>query len=103
MTFRSSSLPRMPFGRPASSVPTALRGRAEPVGSASHSWRVDMPLGPVNAETGRPVALPHMPGWADYPVRDRLAARYDVPVWVDNEVNLMALGEFRGGLGRGGV
>jgi glucokinase-like ROK family protein len=58
-------------------------------------------LGPVNAATGRPVALPHMPGWADYPVRDRLAARYDVPVWVENEINLMALGEFRAGLGRG--
>jgi glucokinase-like ROK family protein len=58
-------------------------------------------LGPVNAATGRPAPLPNMPGWVDYPVRDRLAVRYDVPVWVDNEVNLMALGEFRGGLGRG--
>ena len=64
-------------------------------------WGVGMGvLGPVNAATGRPVALPLMPGWADYPVRDRLATRYDVPVWVDNEVNLMALGELRGGLGR---
>ena len=58
-------------------------------------------LGPVNAATGRPVALPTMPGWADHPVRDRLATRYNVPVFVDNEINLMALGEFRGGLGRG--
>jgi glucokinase-like ROK family protein len=58
-------------------------------------------LGPVDVTTGRPLALPVMRRWADYPVRDRLAARYDVPVWVDNEVNLMALGELRGGLGRG--
>ena len=58
-------------------------------------------LGPVDAAAGRPVALPIMPGWGDYPVRDRLADRYCVPVFVDNEVNLMALGEFRGGLGRG--
>ncbi len=58
-------------------------------------------LGPVNAAIGRPVKLPIMPGWGDYPVRDRLAARYHVPVFVDNEVNLMALGEFRHGLGRG--
>jgi predicted NBD/HSP70 family sugar kinase len=42
-----------------------------------------------------------MPGWDGYPVRDRLAARYDVPVWVDNEVNLMALGEWRGGVAEG--
>jgi hypothetical protein len=43
MTVLSSSLPRIPFGRPAASVPTALRSRAEPVQSASHSRRVDMP------------------------------------------------------------
>jgi predicted NBD/HSP70 family sugar kinase len=42
-----------------------------------------------------------MPGWDGYPIRDRFAARYDVPVWVDNEVNTMALGEYRAGLGRG--
>jgi predicted NBD/HSP70 family sugar kinase len=38
-----------------------------------------------------------MPGWDGYPVRARLAQRYDVPVWVDNDVNLMALGELRVG------
>jgi len=58
-------------------------------------------LGPVNAATGHPVGFAAMPGWGDYPVRQRLAARYHVPVWVDNEVNLMALGEFRSGLGKG--
>jgi glucokinase-like ROK family protein len=58
-------------------------------------------IGPVNAATGRPAPFPNFPGWVDYPVRDRLVERYDVPVWVDNEVNLMALGEFRAGLGRG--
>jgi glucokinase-like ROK family protein len=57
--------------------------------------------GPVEFATGRPIAPPIMPGWDGYPVRDRLAARYAVTVWVDNEVNLMALGELRGGLARG--
>lgn len=42
-----------------------------------------------------------MPGWDGYSVRDRLARRYDVPTWVDNDVNLMALGELRLGLARG--
>jgi glucokinase-like ROK family protein len=65
-------------------------------------WGVGVGVpGPVEFATGRPVAPPIMPGWDGYPVRDRLTARYDVPVWVDNEVNLMALGEFRGGLARG--
>ena len=54
-------------------------------------------LGPVDAASGRPVPLSFLPGWGDYPVRDRLEATFGVPVWVDNEVNLMALGEFRQG------
>jgi glucokinase-like ROK family protein len=57
--------------------------------------------GPVEMATGRPIAPPIMPGWDGYPVRDRLSAQYGVPVCVDNEVNAMALGEYRAGLGRG--
>ena len=38
-----------------------------------------------------------MPGWDGYPIRERLAARYDAPVWVDNDVNVMALGEWQYG------
>lgn len=57
--------------------------------------------GPVEFATGRPIAPPIMPGWDSYPVRERLARRYDVPVWVDNDVNLMALGELRAGLAEG--
>jgi glucokinase-like ROK family protein len=65
-------------------------------------WGVGIGVpGPVEFASGRPVAPPIMPGWDGYPVRDRLAARYEAPVWVDNEVNVMALGEYRAGLGRG--
>jgi glucokinase-like ROK family protein len=56
--------------------------------------------GPVEYATGRPVSPPIMPGWDGYDIRGRLSARYRAPVWVDNEVNLMALGELRCGLGR---
>lgn len=56
--------------------------------------------GPVEFATGRPVSPPIMPGWDGYDIRGRLSARYHAPVWVDNEVNLMALGELRSGLGR---
>lgn len=57
--------------------------------------------GPVTIATGRPVGALSVPAWADYPVRDRLAARFDLPVWVNNDANLMALGELRAGLARG--
>jgi glucokinase-like ROK family protein len=42
-----------------------------------------------------------MPGWDDYPVRERFVARYAAPVWVDNDVNLLALGEWRSGIAVG--
>lgn len=49
--------------------------------------------GPVDFETGRPVAPPIMPGWNGFDIRGRVEERYDAPVWVDNDVNLLALGE----------
>lgn len=70
--------------------------------SAPPVWGIGVGVpGPVEFASGTLVAPPIMPGWDGYSVRARLAARYDVPVWVDNEVNLMALGEFRGGLAQG--
>lgn len=53
--------------------------------------------GPVEFATGTPVNPPIMPGWNGYQVRSRLAKRFAVPVWVDNDVNLNALGELRTG------
>src|SRR5258707_3107247 len=42
-----------------------------------------------------------MPGWDLYPIRERFAARYGAPVWVDNDVNVLALGEARSGIAAG--
>lgn len=38
--------------------------------------------------------------WADFPLKARLAARYDLPITVDNDVNLAALGELWFGAGQ---
>jgi predicted NBD/HSP70 family sugar kinase len=53
--------------------------------------------GPVDFSTGRLVDPPIMPGWDGYSIRSWLRERYDAPVWVDNDVNLMALGEWHKG------
>ena len=57
--------------------------------------------GPVEFDSGRPISPPIMPGWDGYPIRERFAARYGAPVWVDNDVNVLALGEWRSGVAAG--
>jgi glucokinase-like ROK family protein len=42
-----------------------------------------------------------MPGWDGFPIRSVFADEYAAPVFVDNDVNVMALGEHRGGVGKG--
>jgi predicted NBD/HSP70 family sugar kinase len=53
--------------------------------------------GPVEFSTGRLVHPPLMSGWHDYLVPSAFA-RFECPVYVDNDVNVMAAGE----LGSGG-
>ncbi|MEX2184835.1 MAG: ROK family protein, partial [Chloroflexota bacterium] len=57
--------------------------------------------GPVEFGSGRPIAPPIMPGWDGFPIRERFAERYGSPVWVDNDVNVLALGEWRSGVAAG--
>jgi predicted NBD/HSP70 family sugar kinase len=49
--------------------------------------------GPVEYATGVPIAPPIMPGWDGYPVAERLRSKFGAPALVDNDANLMALGE----------
>jgi predicted NBD/HSP70 family sugar kinase len=51
--------------------------------------------GPVEHTTGRPANPPIMPGWHDFDVPGYVRHAFDVPVLVDNDVNIMALGEQR--------
>jgi glucokinase-like ROK family protein len=77
------------------------RTLAAHTGKPGSLWGIGVGVpGPVEFDSGRPVAPPIMPGWDRYAVRERFAV-YQVPVWVDNDVNLMALGERRAGIARG--
>jgi glucokinase-like ROK family protein len=65
-------------------------------------WGIGIAVpGPVEFETGRPISPPIMPGWDGYPIRERFGLRYQAPVWVDNDVNVLALGEWRSGVASG--
>ncbi|MET0864147.1 MAG: ROK family transcriptional regulator [Nakamurella sp.] len=50
--------------------------------------------GPVEFASGRPRNPPIMPGWDNFDIPAHVRAQIDAPVFVDNDVNLMALGEF---------
>ena len=55
--------------------------------------------GPVDFHRGVPVSPPIMPGWDGYPVRDAVSRSSAAPV-LDNDVNVMAIGEQHAGVAR---
>ncbi len=57
--------------------------------------------GPIDIGTGVLGSTAILPGWAGTNPRDDLAARLGVPVYVDNDANLGALGEQVWGAGHG--
>jgi glucokinase-like ROK family protein len=73
--------------------------RAEGGALELHGAGVGVP-GPVSFRDGVPVAPPIMPGWNQYPVRSVLSQHLGCPVLLDNDVNIMALGEMHAGLAR---
>jgi len=56
--------------------------------------------GPVDAQRGLVRLSHHVPGWENVPLRDQLQAEFGVPVAVDNDANVAALGEWRWGAGQ---
>jgi glucokinase-like ROK family protein len=57
--------------------------------------------GPVEQASGLLTVPPIMPGWDRFPIREAFAGEYAAPVFVDNDVNVMALGEHWGGVAKG--
>ena len=51
--------------------------------------------GPVDTRRGVPVRPPIMPGWDDFGVADYMRHEFDCPCLVDNDANIMAIGEAR--------
>ncbi|MFF1570848.1 ROK family protein [Streptomyces sp. NPDC058293] len=79
----------------------ALAAKLRDAGLAEHfdGAGIGVP-GPVRFPEGVPVAPPIMPGWDGFPIREVLSQELGCPVLVDNDVNLMALGEQQAGVAR---
>ena len=57
--------------------------------------------GPLDPHTGTILATPNIPEWKDYPVGPNLSKHFGVPVYLDNDANMAALGEWKYGAGAG--
>ncbi len=57
--------------------------------------------GPLDPQRGMVFDTPNLDGFKDFPLGDRLADGLGLPVWLQNDANLAALGEHRFGAGRG--
>ena len=57
--------------------------------------------GPLDPKTGVVLNPPNVPCWRNFPLAERISAKYGVPVKVDNDANAAALAETLWGAARG--
>lgn len=57
--------------------------------------------GPVDPFKGKVIFLPNVPGWKNVPLRDIFQKEFRVPVMIENDVNMITLGEWKFGAGKG--
>jgi glucokinase len=55
----------------------------------------------VDLEKGIVYDVQHIPSWKEVPLKEILEAKYQVPVFVNNDANCFALGEYHFGKGKG--
>jgi glucokinase-like ROK family protein len=84
-----------------------LAAALEEVRAVLDECGVEQPLGagigvpgPVDFHRGVSVSPPIMPGWDGYPVRDAVSRELGCPVMLDNDVNVLAIGEQHSGVAR---
>src|SRR5258708_28153626 len=57
--------------------------------------------GPLDPHTGVLIEAPNLPGWENLPLQSSMSKRVGRPVFIGNDANLAALGEWKFGAGRG--
>jgi glucokinase len=57
--------------------------------------------GPLDPKTGIVLNPPNLPCWRNYPLAEKIAEAYHLPVKLDNDANAAALAEVRWGAARG--
>ncbi len=94
-----SGQPREDVIREMCQVIQAFRARLAEAGQLT-GVGVGVP-GIIYRDTGTLRQSPNLPGWEDFPVRREIESLLGTPVWLDNDANVAALGEFWLGAGKG--
>ena len=58
---------------------------------------------PGSIDYGRGMVLlaPNIPGWVEYPLREKLQEKFDTTILIENDANMAGYGEFKLGAGKG--
>ncbi|MCK5635578.1 MAG: ROK family protein [Anaerolineales bacterium] len=57
--------------------------------------------GPLDPRNGVVLSSPNLVGWTNIPLRDQISEHFGVPVFIGNDANVAALGEWGFGAGQG--
>jgi glucokinase len=57
--------------------------------------------GPLNSHTGIVYCPPNLPGWINVPLSSLFVEHFERPIYIENDANAAALGEYMFGAGRG--
>lgn len=96
--------PTRPQEGPASAIQRlkdAIRSTAASVGLGRVTGIAVGAAGPINPQTGVILTPPSLPTWQDVPLKEQLEEEFQIPIWMENDADLAALGEHRFGAGRG--
>jgi glucokinase len=78
----------------------AIREVAPPDPASVAGIGIGIP-GPVDPHTGVVITITNIPGWKNLPLQQIMQERLGRPVFLGNDANLAALGEWKFGAGRG--
>lgn len=56
--------------------------------------------GPVDTKAGKMVLATNLPGFEGYPIASRISEHFDIPTFLDNDVNVAGMGEAVQGAGK---
>lgn len=55
----------------------------------------------IDVDQGKVISSPNLPGWTDVPLKEMLAEKVGLPIFMDNDVNCAVLAELKLGAGAG--